>query len=141
MNSRSRPLGGIASLVLGVAPTDGAAPALSESGTQIPLLEDRSTYTQIATYTQQHASVKHSLKLYTSLDFVLPEELAGGLTDGFVADLELNSLHQISLGWSEEAGSDRPLRLVSCSTSSGEKASERGYKEWVFESTDGTTKI
>ncbi|MFI3263996.1 MAG: hypothetical protein SNG38_00265 [Rikenellaceae bacterium] len=143
MESTIRPLGGIAALTLGVASLSGVAPTLSEddNGVQIPLLEDRSTYSETVTYIGHCPSVKHSLQIITPLEYTLPEELQEGLDRGFVALVSLNSKGEISVGWSEEAASDRALRLVSCSTLSGEKPASRGYKEWLFESTDGVQNI
>ncbi len=138
MGSTTRPLGGISALTLGVASSRGAAPTLPEGGVSIPLLEDRSTYSENAVWVaNQYAGVTHSLKVVTAIDFDLPEELASALNQGFVALIALHSQSEICVGWSSEAAADRALRLVSCSSVSGEKPSSRGYKEWIFESKDG----
>ncbi|MFR9503442.1 MAG: hypothetical protein SNH73_03190 [Rikenellaceae bacterium] len=141
MESLSRPLGGIASLTLGVASPVGAAPTLPEGGSQIPLLEDRSTYTEAAAWIGSSKSVKHTLTAITSLEYELPAEIEEALVCGFVALIGFNSRSEICVGWSAAAASDRALRLVSCSTYSEEKPSSRGYKEWVFESTDSVSNI
>ncbi len=141
MGSVSKPLGGVAALTLDLASTSGAAPTLPTGGVVIPLLEDRSTYTEVSQWVDGFASVTHSLKVVTSLDYDLPEELLGSLHQGFVALVELNSSDQIIVGWSSSATSHRALRLVSCTMQSGEKPSSRGYKEWLFESTDSQKNI
>ncbi len=133
----SKPLGGIASLKLGVASSTGAAPTLEESGTNIPLLEDRSTYTEKVEWVGATQCVEHTLTLYTSFQYTLPEELLGALSQGFVALIEFNSGDTTTVGWSTEALADRALQLMSCTIVGGEKPLSRGYKEWVFSSTDG----
>ncbi|MFI3323748.1 MAG: hypothetical protein SNG59_03390 [Rikenellaceae bacterium] len=141
MGSTSKPLGGIAALMLDVASPLGAAPTLPEGGVTIPLLEDRSTYSEVAEWIEGFKSVTHSLKAVTSIDYNLPEGLTEALKQGFVALIELNSSDQITVGWSTSATSHRALRLVSCTTQSEEKPSSRGYKEWLFESIDAQTNI
>ncbi|MFI3280606.1 MAG: hypothetical protein R3Y44_01400 [Rikenellaceae bacterium] len=141
MESKSRPLGGVAALTLGVASSSGAAPTLPDDGVAVPLLEDRSTYCETTTWVGRERSVIHSLRLITALEYSLPESLEEGLDRGFVALIVLNSLGEVCVGWSQQAASDRPLRLVSCSTVSGEKPASRGYKEWLFESVDGVNCI
>ncbi len=136
MESRCRPLGGIATLTLGVAPQSGAAPTLPECGVEVSLLEDRSTYSESSTFIGDYCFVKHTLKVITPIDYALPKELMGGLNLGFIAQLKMNSKAQVNIGWSAVAASDRALRLKSCTTQSGEKPASRGYKEWVFESID-----
>ncbi len=141
MESTIRPLGGIAALTLGVASLREVALTLSDHGVSIPLLEDRSSYSESREFVGATQEVKHTLKIVTALEYELPEELRDGLREGFTAHLRFNSRREICVGWSQEASSDRALRLVSCSSESGEKPSSRGYKEWRFESTDGAQKI
>ncbi len=141
MESKSRPLGGIAALTLGVASSTGAAPSLPDDGVSIPLLEDRSTYTESVTWVGAQRSVKHSLSVITAATYSLPEEVEAGFEAGFVALVAMNSLDQVVVGWSAEAASDRPLRLVSCTMSSCEKPASRSYKQWLFESVDGAVNI
>ncbi len=136
MESCSRPLGGISALRLGVASAQGAAPSLKEEGYPIPLLEDRSTYSEVVEWIASAKAVTHTLKFVTPIDYELPTELLGALSQGFVALIALQSRNEIVVGWSPEALSDRALRLVSCTTVSGERPSERGYKEWLMESID-----
>ncbi len=141
MSYSSKPLGGIAALKLDVASPEGAAPDLGEGGVVIPLLEDRSTYTELVEWIGDFRSVSHSLKAVTAIDFELPDQLSEALHQGFVAQISLNSSDEIIVGWSATATSHRALRLVSCTTQSTEKPSTRGYKEWLFESTDGQVNI
>ncbi len=139
MSSESRPLGGISAVVLSVASLSEAALIDSAAGESFSILEDRSSYSETVEWVDDFATVKHSLRLISSDDYSLPEGLKEGLSGGFLALISLNSKRSISVGWSSEARGDRPLRLVSCTTHSCEKASLRGYKEWLFESTDSTT--
>ncbi len=138
MGSEGKPLGGITTLTLGVASSSGAAPTLPEGGVEIPLLEDRSHYSEEVKWCGGVPTVEHSLRLFTSAHYQLPEELEEGLTRGFVAHIALRSGRSIVVGWSSEALSDRALRLVSCETRSGAKPSSRGLKEWLLESIDGS---
>lgn len=136
MESTYRPLGGIAALTLGVASQSEAALTLPQTGVEITLLEDRSTYTESIEWVGSSKSVKHTLRVVTWAEYELPDTLVAALTHGFVALVTLNSGATHCVGWSEYAAGDRPLRLVSCSVGSGEKPASRGCKEWLFESVD-----
>ncbi len=141
MESTIRPLGGIAALALGVASLSEVTSTLREDGIIIPLLSDRSTYSESTEFVGAAKSVKHTLAIVTALEYTLPQEIEEGLEKGFIAHVDFNSRKRICVGWSQEAYNSRALRLVSCSAQSGEKASSRGYKEWRFESTDGAQRI
>ncbi len=141
MSSQSKPLGGIAALTLGAVNLDGTAPTLPEGGTVIPLLEDRSTYTETVQFYGVIKSVQHTLTFYTAAEFELPAALLSHIESGFVSLIEFNSGEQITVGYSQAAAYDRALRLVSCSMSSGEKPGSRGYKTFVMASVDGESKI
>ncbi len=141
MGSSFKPLGGIAKITLGVASSVGAAPTLPEGGVELALLEDRSTYTETATWCGTHKSVSHCIEAYTAADKELPDELTDALTEGFVAQITLNSGAEFMVGWSAAAGSDRPLRLVSCTSCSCDAPATRGYKRWLWESIDGSSNM
>ncbi len=141
MGSTTKPLGGIAALTLGVASLSGAAPTLPDDGVAVPLLEDRSTYEENVEWVGDFKSVTHTLKIITPIEYSLPEELLPGLERGFVAFVVFHSSNTINVGWSNNAAADRALRLISCSTQSGDKPSSRGYKEWSFVSVDGVSAI
>ncbi len=136
MGSESRPLGGISSLYLGVVSVDEATLLLPASKIAIDILEDRSQYSESHTWCGDQVSVEHSLSLITDVDYSLPETLSEAMYRGFVAWIEFNYLASIRVGWSSTAGADRPLRLKSCKVVSGDKPSERPYKEWIFSSED-----
>ncbi len=128
-------------MCLGAASLTGVVPTLPEQGYMVPLLEDRSTYCELTTYVGSSPQVQHSLRLFTSIEYQLPDELFAALQRGFVALVSFRSGGQIEVGYSSSAGGDRALRLVSCSGVSGEKPSVRGYKEWLFESVDSSQQI
>ncbi|MFI3331892.1 MAG: hypothetical protein SNI51_00205 [Rikenellaceae bacterium] len=130
MKSKSRPLGGISALTLGVVSAEGTAPSLSEEGINFRLLEDRSTYTQVEVWSDGQRSVKHTLEVVTPIEYTLSEELEAGTAQGFAALISLNSCDQIEVGTTL----GEPLWLTSCTAISGAQPSSRGYKVWTFES-------
>ncbi len=110
MESTSRPLSGIAALWLGVASLSEAASTLKESGTAIPLLDEKSSYSEAVEYLSNGCkSVTHTLQVITAVDFELPNELFAALFEGFVALILLRSFHQVEVGWSQLAQADLPL--------------------------------
>ncbi len=116
---------------MGAVSYQGAVPTLEEEFVDWRLLEDRSTYSEYEEWVEGSSTVKRSLTIFTPIDYALPEQLLSGVECGFVAQILLNSRCEIEVG--EQQGL---LSLVSCSTVSGEKPSERGYREWLFESVE-----
>ncbi len=141
MGSISESIDTIVALTLGVASSVEAAPTLPEGGCTVPLLQGYSSYSETTSYVGRLKSVVHSLKVVTPKEYELPDELLDGLDEGFVALVFFSFLGDVTLGWSQEAGYDRALRLVSCSVKSGSDAAAKGCKEWLFESTDGVSHI
>lgn len=116
---------------MGAITSEGVAPTLESQFTELRLLEDRSTYSKNEEWVEGVLHIKHTLRLFTPIEYSLPSSLDEALEYGFAAQILLNSLNEIEVGVSGD--SLETLWLISCSTVSGERPSSRGYKEWLFE--------
>lgn len=126
-----KPIGGVESVAL--YPTDAVVTALFSSegcevelsGTpiEVALLEDTSTYEEMAHVEQGATSVSHKLRLVATRNdaakWLDNDFIEQSSFDGFVAVVALCDGRKLLAGYSALFGNEQPLRLESVTSASG----------------------
>lgn len=127
-----KPVGGITAVA--IVPLDGSPQP------SIPLIEERSSYTE------EIVSDDGILRVHHMLTLVVPHEaaaamlpLAAGMTAGGVTALVATAAgEQLTVGWSERFGFEQPLRLRSFSLETGKRPADGNAATLRYESDDTT---
>lgn len=147
-NSSRSNVGGIFGVVMWMAKDRGGEnpPTSLDSDVEcvrIPIISSQSQYSQSVTGEAGAQRVEHTLTLTT----LAADKFWGvGALDqaqrvGCIAQVQISSVGEILLGWSENLGYDQPLRLSKVTTQSSDSVNLNCTKKWVFKSYSTTPLI
>lgn len=122
---------------------DGRAEAAFRDATlltELPLAEQRSSYTEQSDTQAGPQRVRHTLRLVVSREaaraLLTPAFLRRAVTEGLIATVTAASGERLLVGWSARLGTEQPLRLSSVSNQSGVKPLDGTPVELTFTSED-----
>lgn len=110
---------------------------------RVPIISSQSRYSERVTVEGGRRYVEHTLTIVTqsSDKFWEDKALRGAEQIGCIADVCLSSHGTIKLGWSDDLGSDQPLRLTQITSASSDAMNQSCLKEWTFKSYSTTPLI
>ena len=147
-NSLHKPVGGVLRVLLHAADTlegvefmpSGCRAYFSDSGVEVLLKDDCSTYVEERRVLDGRIAVEHRLHLVArrnEADEWLDEAFAqGAVREGLMAEVWLNDGRALLVGYSQYMTSEQPLRLDTLSSTSGATLREEPLVTLDLKSTD-----